>query len=299
MRLAAFTTTGNWYKGNLHTHTTNSDGRFAPQVVVDLYAQAGYDFLALSDHNTVTPTGDLDGRGMALVPSVELHGGAGEMGQDYHLVCIGVREAAEPIPAGTAQEAVDYCRSVARMVFLAHPYWSSLTLRDLLAVEGYTGIEVFNNTCERGIGRGHSEPHWDGLLARGRPVLGTAVDDAHFGYWDGLGAWVMVRAAQLDQASVVDALEAGRFYASTGPEIRAVEVRDGTVHVECSPVRTMALVVPWPGHGWSTDRLREQGAEERTMTEADLPLGEGERGFRIEVVDRRGRRAWTNLATEA
>lgn len=39
-----------WYKGNLHTHTTNSDGRLAPEVVINLYKEAGYDFLALTDH---------------------------------------------------------------------------------------------------------------------------------------------------------------------------------------------------------------------------------------------------------
>ncbi len=295
MQLAAFTAKGPWYKGNLHTHTTNSDGRFEPQATVDLYAQGGYDFLAISDHNTVTETADLDARGMALIPSVELHGGTAEMGQDYHLVCIGAHGPTLPIPPGTAQEAVDYVRAAGRLCFSAHPYWSSLTTRDLIEIDGYHGVEIYNNTCERGIGRGHSEPHVDALLARGRKLLLTAVDDAHFGYWDGLGGWIMVRAAQLDVASLLDAIEAGRFYASTGPEIKVVEVRDDTVHVECSPVRTVALVTPWPGCGWSTGRMRAQGAEDPRIVETDLPLHDGERGFRVEVVDAHGRRAWTNM----
>ena len=42
-----------YYKGNLHTHTLWSDGNHFPEMVVDWYAQHGYDFLALTDHNIV------------------------------------------------------------------------------------------------------------------------------------------------------------------------------------------------------------------------------------------------------
>ena len=39
-----------WYKGNLHTHTTNSDGAYTPEETIALYKSKGYDFLALTDH---------------------------------------------------------------------------------------------------------------------------------------------------------------------------------------------------------------------------------------------------------
>lgn len=42
-----------WWKGNLHTHTLWSDGDDFPEMVVDWYKTRGYDFLALSDHNTL------------------------------------------------------------------------------------------------------------------------------------------------------------------------------------------------------------------------------------------------------
>ena len=45
---------GNWYKGNLHTHTTQSDGAVSPEEMMACYRKAGYDFLALSDHNRLT-----------------------------------------------------------------------------------------------------------------------------------------------------------------------------------------------------------------------------------------------------
>lgn len=39
-----------WYKGNLHTHTTNSDGAYTPEETIALYKSKDYDFLALTDH---------------------------------------------------------------------------------------------------------------------------------------------------------------------------------------------------------------------------------------------------------
>ena len=42
-----------WYKGNLHTHSLWSDGNDFPEMIVDWYATRDYDFLAISDHNTL------------------------------------------------------------------------------------------------------------------------------------------------------------------------------------------------------------------------------------------------------
>ena len=43
-----------WYKGNTHTHTLWSDGDAAPEFAVAWYKDHGYDFLTLSDHNTLS-----------------------------------------------------------------------------------------------------------------------------------------------------------------------------------------------------------------------------------------------------
>ncbi|NNE77197.1 MAG: histidinol-phosphatase [Pricia sp.] len=42
-----------WFKGNLHTHSYWSDGDEFPEVILDWYKTNGYQFMALSDHNTV------------------------------------------------------------------------------------------------------------------------------------------------------------------------------------------------------------------------------------------------------
>ncbi|MEI9919332.1 MAG: histidinol-phosphatase [Bacteroidota bacterium] len=42
-----------WYKGNLHTHSYWSDGDDFPEMIMDWYKTNGYQFVALSDHNTL------------------------------------------------------------------------------------------------------------------------------------------------------------------------------------------------------------------------------------------------------
>ncbi len=51
----------NWYKGNLHTHTINSDGDSPPYDVMAWYKRNGYQFLAaITDHNTYTDPAAFD-----------------------------------------------------------------------------------------------------------------------------------------------------------------------------------------------------------------------------------------------
>jgi len=45
---------GFWFKGNLHTHTTNSDGALSPEQTIRLYKKNGYDFLSITEHEVVT-----------------------------------------------------------------------------------------------------------------------------------------------------------------------------------------------------------------------------------------------------
>jgi len=45
-----FTTAGKFHRGNLHTHSTNSDGVLPPEEVCRRYQAEGYDFIALTDH---------------------------------------------------------------------------------------------------------------------------------------------------------------------------------------------------------------------------------------------------------
>ena len=45
-----FESEGRWFRGNLHMHTTDSDGRLDPVSAREEYRKAGYDFIAVTDH---------------------------------------------------------------------------------------------------------------------------------------------------------------------------------------------------------------------------------------------------------
>ena len=64
---------GSWFRGNLHAHSTNSDGVRTPEHVIEDYAARGYDFLAVSDHDTFTDPSEYQSEStLTLVPAVEV-----------------------------------------------------------------------------------------------------------------------------------------------------------------------------------------------------------------------------------
>ena len=91
MRKNAFAQ-GSWYKGNTHTHTTASDGTIKQEEVVRIYRERGYDFLALTEHNTYTDTEKYDTDNFITIPGAEpmLWHNSRETAFTAHVVCIGI-----------------------------------------------------------------------------------------------------------------------------------------------------------------------------------------------------------------
>jgi predicted metal-dependent phosphoesterase TrpH len=146
-----FKETGKWFKGNVHAHTTHSDGTRTPEQLVEIYREAGYHFLSITDHSVVTDTGGLEGEGLLLIPGTEMCVGRSHANTTFHLVALGVRET---LPFKdfdrdlNPQMVVDYVNDVGGIPILAHPYWSGLNHRDMMDVEGYHGVEIYNTSCE-------------------------------------------------------------------------------------------------------------------------------------------------------
>lgn len=276
---------GPWYKGNLHTHTRNSDGRLTPEEAAESYAASGYHFLALTDHNALTRLDQQPGYPL-LIPGEEL--GCEDGLAAYHIVALGIREEIQLPAKVRPQTVIDRIREQDGLAVLCHPYWLGQTVGDLIGLEGAVAVEVFNTTCEVGIGKGLSGVHWDDLLARGKRLTGLAVDDAHFHRDDYLGGWIMLKAPELSPAAIVQAVSAGRFYASQGPQIERLELEGGKAWVRCSPARSVYFMSDY----WRGRCVQAPAGAQLTEAEASLP--EGGRYLRIEVVDSAGRRAWTN-----
>ena len=164
-----------WLRGNLHTHTTESDGKLPPQQVVDLFAALGYDFLAISDHDKLTDPAPLDAKGMTLIPSVEV------TAKGPHLQHIGATKRIAP--EADRQQVLDNIAQDTGFAIMNHPNWTSnynhCPLETLEALKGYAGIEIFNGVILDLEGSELATDKWDRLLAQGRRVWGFANDDSH------------------------------------------------------------------------------------------------------------------------
>jgi len=288
-----FKSPGQWYKGNLHTHTTQSDGALDLPEVAARYQEAGYDFLAITDHRTVTPVEGASHDDFLLLLGTELDGDRGEVAESVHIVAFGLAEVAEAPQHPSVAEAIAWAKQHGGEALIAHPYWSGLVASDVLRWDGHLGVEVFNTGCHYEIAKGCSAVHWDDLLGRGRRVWGFAVDDSHHHSSPGdpvdtATAWVMVKAERLTREALLQSLRAGLFYSSWGPAIHEIRVAGGEVTARTSPVKEISFVAQrWAGRSV----FAPQGG---TRTEAAYRLRGHEEYLRVECRDAEGRWAWAN-----
>lgn len=215
-----------WIKGNLHAHTTNSDGPFSPQDTIDAYAARGYGFLMLSDHDQITDASGLVSRGMVLIPGSEI------TAEGPHLLHVNAQRVVAPV--ADRQSVIDAIQSSGGFAIACHPNWEAgfnhCPQERLESWRGYTGIEVYNGVIDWLPGSPLASDRWDRLLAQGRRVWGYANDDCHIP--DDIGvAWNMVQAAPGNAGDILAALFEGRFYASTGVTIDRIDVNGRTVQV--------------------------------------------------------------------
>lgn len=289
-----FKVEGNWYKGNLHTHTNNSDGELSPKEVLEGYKKRNYDFLAITDHNKVTEVEEYSQKNFLILPGIEIDVGKSSLETSYHLVGINVKREIEISLDSKAwqqmkvQEGIDFLRGKGCEVILAHPYWSGLTMEELFSLEGQLGIEVYNSTCLRGIGKGLSSIYWDALLAKGKLSWGFAVDDAHFRHADAYRGWIIVKASALNKESIISSVKKGLFYSSSGPKIKEVNFDGKRVYVHTSPVKTITFICD---NAKGRSIWNEDGKE---FCESEFELKGEEKYLRIECIDKNGESAWTN-----
>jgi hypothetical protein len=293
MSLDAFKSPGHFFRGNLHTHSDLSDGAHGPEAVCTYYREAGYDFLALTDHFMsrygfpIADTRPFRTNAFTTILGAELHAMANSQAELWHILAVGLPD--DFAPTGDAETGVDLAaRAVEAGAFvaIAHPQWSSLTVEDGRALGMAHAVEIYNHSCKLDCDRGDGAVLLDTLVNEGRDILAIATDDAHFRYDDACGGWVMVKAEANEPEALLEALKQGHFYASQGPLIHNMEILGGALHVECSPVVSIAAV----GRG---SRTSEVHRNQTTRAELSLEKFAGD-WFRLVVIDRAGRSAWSS-----
>ncbi len=163
---------GIWWKGNTHTHSLWSDGDAAPEEVAEWYRSHGYNFLVISDHNTLQAgerfRGDPPVRLKTLAELQDRFDDPGSFlliegeeltdGFEGHPVHMNVINPGRTIPAqggNTLLETIGRNAGVARQVLAQsgrpglihynHPNFGwGLTWEHLAAIDGIGFFEVFN-----------------------------------------------------------------------------------------------------------------------------------------------------------
>lgn len=298
MSLEAFAAPGRFHRGNLHTHSSRSDGALPPDEVCRRYAAEGYDFICVSDHFLerfgfpMTDTTAFRSETFTTLIGAEMHAPATSLGELWHILAIGLPlDFAVTRPDESGAELAARCLDAGAFVAIPHPEWYSLTTADAATIPGAHAMEVYNHTAAVQSARGGGSYFLDMLLNEGRRINVLAGDDAHFSIpghqnRDAFGGWIMVKARENSPDALLEALKAGHFYATQGPKIEAMH-RDGSdLVVECSPVDQISLL----GKGARSELVSGKG-----RTGARLPLDRFAGSWcRLAIRDASGRNAWSN-----
>jgi hypothetical protein len=308
-----------WYKGNLHTHTYWSDGDEFPEMVLDWYKSNGYNFVSLSDHNTVardekwkvvaksklyedsfqnylqkfgkdwvvykTDTGRIQvklktfeeyktkmaGDDFLIMPAEEITNQVD--GVPVHINATNLRDFIPPPNGNTVVEAMQQSvdavlkqreqTGLPMFPHINHPnfHWA-ITLEDMMNLKGERFFEVYNGHPQvRNYGDSvhlSTEAMWDKINVayanKNQPLMfGLATDDSHnyheFGaaFSNAGRGWVMVQAGSLDAASLITAMEDGKFYSSTGVTLQEMDFEQNQLAVKIAAEKDVNYTIEFIG----------------------------------------------------
>lgn len=292
-----------WYKGNLHCHSSRSDGLATPVNVARFYSFQGHDFMGLSDHNRLTPTSELAcPSDLVPVPCCEFSGEA-----RCHVLGVGVNRAVAPAPSrrrkpraarAILQEGVDLILAAGGVPVVCHPVWHwTLGFEDIAALRECRHFEICNASpdCNAFPVPGYEplDTLWDRLLTAGHRYCGLAADDAHeyFGPKTirtplGGRGYNVVKAPTLDARQIIEALRQGHFYATTGIELESYRVSRTRMTLSVRRQQQEHTVFQFFGSG-GTELKRETG------TQAVYRFRGDERYVRVRIASTCGYWAWT------
>lgn len=172
---------------------------------------------------------------------------------------------------------------VKTLVHLNHPNFGyAVTAEQLMQVQGENFFEVFNgHPSVKDSGddtHASTERMWDiintwRLTKLDLPLMhGLATDDGHNYHIEQPGqgsqpgrGWVMVLASTLTPDALVDALEAGRFYSSTGVTLNSISVADGQLSVSVAPQEGASYRIDFIGTKKGFDDTTKPAADDEKV----------------------------------
>ena len=313
--------TQHWYKGNLHTHSYWSDGDEFPEVIMAWYKSKGYQFVALSDHNTLAEgdfwktissdsiyqnafknyldtfgrdwvnyqTDSVNQLQVKLKTFEEYRGRFEEPGtflviqseeisdhfgnKPLHMNATNVQHKIEPQGGNSVAEVLQNNidevvkqreeTGIPMIPHINHPNFGyAVSLDDMIKLRNERFFEVYNGhpLVHNSGDSTHidTESMWDLIniehAKNNRPLMyGLATDDSHHYHvhgrtWSNAGrGWIMVQADTLSPASLINAMEEGHFYASTGVTLKQYSNDEDHIAVEVNPEPEVTYTITFIG----------------------------------------------------
>ena len=320
---------GNFYKANLHCHSTISDGRLTPEQLKKAYMEHGYSILAYTDHDALIGHNDLTDENFLALNGfeVEITEGMGDMGKDCHICFVALKpdnliqpcyhrteymytneknyrdqvlfdESKPDFERIYSPECISQMMKEGRdngfFVTYNHPTWSMETYNEYSKYEHMHAMEICNYGCVAYGWPEYNEKEYDEMLRCGKRIFCISADDNHnchppqSRHYDSFGGFIMVKAERLEYKTVTDALLAGNFYASQGPEIYDLWLEDEKLYITCSNASSIVLGT---GRRRVKAVYRENG---EALTKACFDIKKEDIYVRITVTDHSGLHANNN-----
>lgn len=334
MRQYLLPETGRFFKVNLHSHTTISDGQQTPEEVKRTFQEMGYSAVAFTDHEIMLDHSDLSDDDFIALTGYEYgfdlceenllsalyegehktwdHAEKVHMNlfskdpHDIRMVCcdldyiwgnsrkhldeaqyVGDPHYVRKYSLDGVNEVIRAARERNMLVVFNHPNWSMNPNSFCCGLEGLTGLEIINGASHIDSDM-EDVPHvYQEMMRAGKRLVCVAGDDNHATRDCGL-AWTMVKADSLSYENLIDGIENGNCYASSGPEIKELYVEDGKVTVKTS--EAVGVFYLTAGRRARHKHMEKGGAP---VTEVTFRIDPNDVAFRITVRDAAGNHAYT------
>ena len=315
----------NYFKANLHCHSTNSDGVMTPEEVKMHYKANGYSVVAYTDHEHLIDNSYLNDEEFLAITSCEIaiKDGPAEIRPslnhrmkvchlnlyakdpknvdtpcynplfDYH----GSEEAmakvyytCEPYDRIYSHEGISEIIKIANkngfLVCYNHPAWSLENAVDYLGYKELWAVEIYNHSSNTS-GRFECDIHtYEDFLRSGQKVACLSTDDSHSAK-TACGGWVMINADKLDYDTIIDAMENHNLYASMGPVINELYLEDNKAYLTFEKGEYAVMST----QGRRVSKKIAENPDGENKVEFEILQTDGY--IRFDVVDKNGKRANT------
>ncbi|QKE75794.1 PHP domain-containing protein [Arthrobacter citreus] len=278
-----------WLKGDLHTHSVHSDGKYTLREKADIATKAGLDFVALTDHNVVSQNESYPRDVSTLfIPGMELTTNWG------HLNLLGVADPVCDFRVQNMEELhirLKEARENGAHISLNHPYCRNTGWR-LDWNFDYDWVEVWN-----GPWREENEDAltwWQEQLISGKRLVAVGGSDVHrpdpYVVHGMPTTWVYSKS--LTSNEILKAIDKGHVVLSYSPEGPFISLTCGNYMTGdvCQEQNQPVLIsVKGTKHSDVVKVISNDGIELEVMVEDhkgqfDLTIDKGERTFyRVEV----------------